>query len=122
MSNPVNNPLDESLVYYEYDSPETPVMVDEDGTTTVPLSADELLPGDTKRKRLIVRSNRTDGVLELIPFTEDPNLVIERYPATLGPQQSGVVEIKYMSPATMTDIPTPNFGFDLVLRKQQTIL
>jgi hypothetical protein len=121
MSTPPPNPLDDSLVYYEYDSPETPVMVDENGTTNVPLSADELLPGDTKRKRLIVRNNRTDGVLELIPFTEDPNLVIERYPATLGPQQSGVVEIKYMSPVTITEIPTLNFGFDLVLKQQQTI-
>jgi hypothetical protein len=115
------NALNDSLVYYEYDSPETPVLVDENGTTNVALSADELLPGDTKRKRLIVRNNRTDGVLELIPFTEDPNLVIERYPATLGPQQSGTVEIKYMSPATLIGIPVLNFGFDLVLKQEKTI-
>ena len=81
---------------------------------------DIVIPGDIKTAQVTIKNNYTENPIELIPWTKDPNLTIEQYPKSLGPNATGSVLIRYAIPDDAKEPPEAEFGFNIiVLRKQE---
>ena len=84
--------------------------------------ADDVVPGESKRKRFIVTNNHPEGfAVELFPNVDNPNLNVDRYPKRLNAGQSGQVEVTFSIPDNAISPPKAEVNFDIVVLQEETV-
>jgi hypothetical protein len=93
----------------------------EGGSTTKTINiAEDIVPGESKRKRFIVTNNHPEGfAVELFPNVDNPNLNVDRYPRRLGAGQSGTVEVTFSIPDNAVSPPKGKVNFDIVVLQEE---
>jgi hypothetical protein len=102
--------------------PDKAITFYQSGTPITKLSnQDIVIAGDVKTAQVTIKNNYSQNAIELVPWTKDPNLTIEQYPKSLGPNQTGSVVIRYAISNDAKEPPQAEFGFNVIVLTKQEI-
>ena len=93
----------------------------EGGSPTTRINiAEDVVPGESKRKRFVVTNNHPEGhAIELFPNTDNPNITVDRYPKQLGAGQSGEVDVTFSIPDNAIAPPKGKVNFSIVVLQKE---
>jgi hypothetical protein len=101
------------LTYSEFDGGQTIKTIN---------IAEDVVPGESKRKRFIVTNNHPEGfAVELFPNVDNPNINVDRYPRTLNAGQSGEVDVTFTIPDNAISPPKGKVNFTITVLQKETV-
>jgi hypothetical protein len=85
--------------------------------------AEDVVPGESKRKRFVVTNNHPEGfAVELFPNVDNPNINVDRYPKVLNAGQSGEVDVTFSIPDNAISPPRGKVNFTITVLQKEEVL